>query len=168
MWWFIENIAVFIVIYPRMYITSFCNSSMCMSFCCREALVEMASSCKWSFSSDIFDFSACIMSNSFWIYMTIILFYYCAIICIMCHEVTLWKILSAISHVTGGERSSLNWDLNPRPLAYHASTLTTELLRPNILLDYHPVTYPSSLKNLSSNSISRVREMSEAYTRERS
>ena len=43
----------------------------------------------------------------------------------MCHEVTLWKILSAISHVTGGERSSLNWDLNPRPLAYHASTLTT-------------------------------------------
>lgn len=39
--------------------------------------------------------------------------------------------------VIGGEMSSLNWDSNPGPLAYRASTLTIELLRSDILTDSH-------------------------------
>lgn len=35
-------------------------------------------------------------------------------------------------YVTGGKNSSLNPDSNPGPLAFCASTLTTELLRPDI------------------------------------
>lgn len=36
-------------------------------------------------------------------------------------------------NMTGGEKSSLNLASNPGPLAYRVSTLTTELLRPDIL-----------------------------------
>ena len=39
------------------------------------------------------------------------------------------------SSITGGEKSSLNWDSNPGPLAYRASNRATELLRPDILTD---------------------------------
>ena len=54
------------------------------------------------------------------------------------------------------EKSSLNRDSNPGPLAYRASALPTELLRPDILTDSHtpgyPVTYSPSLRNSSPNS----------------
>lgn len=43
--------------------------------------------------------------------------------------------------VSGGERSSLNKDLNPGPLVYHASALTTELLRPDIMTDSNTPIY---------------------------
>lgn len=39
--------------------------------------------------------------------------------------------------VKGSEKSSLNQDSNPGPLAYHLSTLTTELLSPNVLTDIY-------------------------------
>lgn len=48
-------------------------------------------------------------------------------------------------YVIGGEKSSLNRDSNPWPMAYCARALTTELLRPATLTDSHtsanPVTY---------------------------
>ena len=44
--------------------------------------------------------------------------------------------------MSGGEKSSLKQDLNPGPVAYHASTLTTELLRLDILTDSHTPGYP--------------------------
>lgn len=40
-------------------------------------------------------------------------------------------------NMTDGEKSSLNLASNPGPLAYRVSTLTTELLRPDILTDSH-------------------------------
>ena len=40
-------------------------------------------------------------------------------------------------NVTGGEKSNLNLNSNPVPLAYHASALTTELLRPAIFTNSH-------------------------------
>lgn len=51
-------------------------------------------------------------------------------------EVTMGFVLWA-PNVKGGEKSSLNCDLNPGPLAYYASALTTELLRPDSLTDSH-------------------------------
>ena len=36
------------------------------------------------------------------------------------------------SNVTGGKKSSLHQDSNPGPHAYCASSLTTELLRPDL------------------------------------
>ena len=41
------------------------------------------------------------------------------------------------SNVTGAKKSSLNQDSNPGPHAYCASSLTTELLRPDLLSDWH-------------------------------
>ena len=52
---------------------------------------------------------------------------------------------SQSKYVTGGENSSPNRDLNPGPLAYRTSTLTTELLRPDILTDFHTHGYPVTL-----------------------
>ena len=46
-----------------------------------------------------------------------------------------------VPNVTGGEKSSLNRDSNPGPLAYCASALPTELLRPDILTDSHTNCY---------------------------
>lgn len=46
--------------------TSFCSSSICMSFCCKEAFVVMVSSCKRSLSSVILAFSSDTASSSFW------------------------------------------------------------------------------------------------------
>lgn len=40
-------------------------------------------------------------------------------------------------YVTGGVKFLLNRDSNPGPLAYRANALTTELLRPDILIDSH-------------------------------
>lgn len=40
-------------------------------------------------------------------------------------------------NITGGENSSLIWDLNPGSLVYHANTPTTEPLRPNLLTNSH-------------------------------
>ena len=48
-------------------------------------------------------------------------------------------------NVTGGEKSSLNRDSNPGPLAYRASALPTELLRPDILTDSHTPGYSVTL-----------------------
>ena len=47
-----------------------------------------------------------------------------------------------VPNVTGGERSSLNRDSYPEPLAYRASALPTELLRPEIYADFHTPGYP--------------------------
>ena len=53
--------------------------------------------------------------------------------------------VSVYHHVTGGEKSSLNRDSNPGPLAYRASALPTELLRPDILTDSHTPGYPVTI-----------------------
>lgn len=45
-------------------------------------------------------------------------------------------------NVRGGDKSSLNRDLNPGPMAYYASALTTELLRPDTLTDGHTPVNP--------------------------
>lgn len=39
--------------------------------------------------------------------------------------------------VKGSEKSSLNQDSNPGPLAYHLNTPTTELMSPNVLTDIY-------------------------------
>ena len=39
-----------------------------------------------------------------------------------------------IRYIAGGEKSNLSRDSNPGPLAYRASTLTTEPLRPLLWL----------------------------------
>ena len=44
-------------------------------------------------------------------------------------------------NVTGGEKSSFNQELNPGSLMCFASTLNTELMRPNILTDSHKPGY---------------------------
>nr|XP_034322691.1 uncharacterized protein LOC105323939 [Crassostrea gigas] len=49
-------------------------------------------------------------------------------------------------YVTGGEKSSLNQDSNPGPLAYCAKALSTELLRPDILTDSHTPVNPCDMK----------------------
>ena len=46
-------------------------------------------------------------------------------------------LIRLIYNFTDGEKSSLNHDSNPGPLAYRASALLTELLRPDILTDSH-------------------------------
>lgn len=48
-------------------------------------------------------------------------------------------------YVTGGEKSSLNQDSNPGPLAYPAKALSTELLRPDILTDSHTPVNPVTI-----------------------
>ena len=50
--------------------------------------------------------------------------------------------MSSYVCVAGGVKSSLNRDSNPGPLAYRASALPTELLRPDILTDSHTPGYP--------------------------
>ena len=49
---------------------------------------------------------------------------------------------SFIRYIAGGEKSNLSRDSNPGPLAYRASALPTELLRPDILTDSHTPGYP--------------------------
>lgn len=55
---------------------------------------------------------------------------------VACNTCNIYKIFA--TNVTDGEKSSLNRDLNPRPLAYRASAITTELMRHNILTDSQP------------------------------
>ena len=52
-------------------------------------------------------------------------------------------------NVAGGEKSSLNRDSNPGPLAYRVSALPTELLKPEILTDFHTPGYPVTLALLT-------------------
>lgn len=46
-------------------------------------------------------------------------------------------ICNDTKNVTGGGKSSLNRELNPGPLAYNANALTTEVLRPDMLINSH-------------------------------
>ena len=49
-----------------------------------------------------------------------------------------------------------NRDLNPGPLAFRASALPTELLRPNILTDSHTPGYPVTMKHIFSFSVAEI------------
>lgn len=49
--------------------------------------------------------------------------------------------------LTGGKKLSLNWDSYPGPLAYSDNTLTTKLLRPDILTDSHTLVNPVTFKS---------------------
>ena len=66
----------------------------------------------------------------------------------MCKAYTQGILYSGYSpNVAGGEKSSLNQDSNPGPLAHHASALIIELLRFDILSDFHPTGYPMTCRN---------------------
>lgn len=70
----------------------------------------------------------------------------------VCLTIAQYRNLIRMSNVTGGKKSCLSRDSNQGSLAYRISTLTAEILRPDILTDGHtpinPVTYSPSSSNL--------------------
>lgn len=65
-------------------------------------------------------------------------------------------LITNTSHLTpdtGGDKLSLNWDLNQGPLEYHASTSIPELWRPDILPDFHRLKNPVTACHNSPHSI---------------
>lgn len=71
--------------------------------------------------------------------------------CETCYKGVTVRFVRWAQNVTGGEKSSPNRNSNPGPLAYRASTLTTEILRPKILTNSHtPVNSVRSCFSLTS------------------